>query len=216
MTRHIFNEKYSPSRRRATALSALALFGIILALLLLSPPYIHAAPPQSFIIHYLHTSEKQHWLFANLSVTVDDEDGLRNMLKDGAVLGLGVSIKVERVRSWWGNEEVRAEEMTSTILHDPLTRDFLVNMPGADGIKQYRDKNLTRLLHATWRNLSIPLISLDRLRAENPEGEYRIILDFSLQHKEVPPWLEKSLVFWSSNVVPTERVVLDYSLPDTQ
>lgn len=210
-------EKRGPSCCRGAATSLRAFFSAALALLaLLTASYGHAAPPQSFVIQNVRATVKQHWLFADLSVSVDDEEGLRNMLKDGAVLALGVAISVERVRSWWSNEEIGAGEYVSTIFHDPLTRDFLVELPDAEGPKQNRDKNLTRLLHLTWRQLSIPVISIERLYIDEPESQYLVKLNFSLQHTEVPPWLENSLMFWSSNVVPKQTVTLEYSLPAQQ
>lgn len=173
-----------------------------------------AAPPQSFVIKNPHTEVVKNRLFARLSVSVDDEEGLRNMLKDGAVLALGIGVDMERLRSWWGNEEIVSTEFVSTILHDPLTRDFLVVIPSPDGEKQRRDKNLTRLLHSTWRDISIPLLSLERLRINDVDSTYSITLSLTLQHTEVPPWLEKSLVFWSSDVVPPEKINLSYVLPE--
>lgn len=217
MTPHASNAKHSPTCSRPIATSGKIRFSAILVLLsLLVSLQCLAAPPQRFIVENPRTSVKKHDLFVDLSVTVDDEDGLRNMLKDGAVLALSIAISVERIRSWWGNDEILEREYASTILHDPLTRNFVVSLPDQEGTKQYPDKNLTRLLHNTWRKLSLPLISIERLRADEPGSEYRITLNFSLQHTEVPPWLEKSLVFWSSNVVPKEKLILQYSLPADQ
>ena len=186
-------------------------FFVLLSFLVALPCF--AAPPQSFVVQGPSTVVKQHRLFVDLAVTVDDEEGLRNMLKDGAVLALGIAVTVERIRSWWGDELVFEDNYTSTILHDPLTRNFVVELPEQDENKQYPDKNLTRLLHATWRKLSIPLVFMERLYVDEPGSEYRITLALSLQHAEVPPWLEKSLVFWSSNVVPKEKFTMSYMLP---
>ena len=216
MTRHPSIEKNTPTYCREFALSGSYYCSIILLLLslLLSSP-VSAAPPQAFVIHNPRIITTQHQLVASLSVSVDDEDGLRNMLKDGALLALGISATIKRVRSWWGNEEIFTSESISTILHDPLTRDFLINLPELEGKSvPHRDKNLTRLLHATWRKLSIPLVSIERLTEDEPGSQYEITLNLSLQHNEVPPWLEKSLVFWSSNIVPQEKITLQYALPE--
>lgn len=154
-------------------------------------------------------------LYVKLSLNVDNEDGLRDMLKDGAVLDLSVSTTLERKR-WWSNEEIVSSEFVATILHDPLTRDFVVLLPGTEGQKQVRDKNLTRLLHSTWRSLSLPVLSLTDLLLQERDAEYSLILNVSLQHAEVPPWLENSLVFWSSKVVPSEKIVLPLQMPGAQ
>lgn len=214
MTSHSSNESHCPANGRDAAprrAGFSAILTLLLLLLLCLPCF--SAPPQSFVVKTVRTAVKQHRLFAELSVSVDDEEGLRNMLKDGAVLALGINIVVERVRSWWGNEEILATDYSSSIMHDPLTRDFLVEQPGVEGIQQHRDKNLTRLLHVTWRQIAIPLTSLERLRIDEPGSHYLIKLNLSLQHAEVPPWLENSMVFWSSNVVPKQSFTLEYALP---
>lgn len=151
-----------------------------------------------------------------LSLNVDNEDGLRDMLKDGAVLALSIATTLERKRSWWSNEVIASTEFVSTILHDPLTRDFIVLIPEEQDRKQIRDKNLTRLLHTTWQTLSLPVLSLTDLLLQEQEAEYSLILDISLQHTEVPPWLENNLMFWSSKVVPSEKIVLPFHMPGAQ
>ena len=174
-----------------------------------------ALPPQRFVIQQPEIAIESGMLYVKLSLNVDNEDGLRDMLKDGAVLDLSVSTTLERKR-WWSNEEIVSSEFVATILHDPLTRDFVVLLPGTEGQKQVRDKNLTRLLHSTWRSLSLPVLSLTDLLLQERDAEYSLILNVSLQHAEVPPWLENSLVFWSSKVVPSEKIVLPLQMPGAQ
>jgi hypothetical protein len=172
-----------------------------------------AVPPQKFVINGPETVVAGDALSVSLSVSVDNEDGLRDMLRDGAVLALTIAVELERHRTWWTNETVLSKEFVSTIWHDPLTRDFTINLPGPDGDRQSRDKNLTRLLHATWRLLSVPVISLNKIPPEGPDAEYSILLGISLQHTEIPPWLKQSTVFWSSNVVPSVRFTLPFQPP---
>ncbi|MDL2266450.1 DUF4390 domain-containing protein [Desulfovibrio sp. OttesenSCG-928-G15] len=143
-------------------------------------------------------------VLVNLDITVDNEEGLANMLRDGAVLALGITLSIERVRSWWANAEAAQKEYLSVIRHDPLTRDFSLELPTPSGNKELRDKSLTRLLSASWRQLSLPLVSLAVLQAEEPAESYEILVTATLHHTEVPPWLEKSMLFWSSEVVPPQ------------
>lgn len=152
-------------------------------------------------------------LTLGLSLTVDNEDGLRDLLKDGAVLELVIDVSVERERSWWGNAEAAAVEYASTIRHDPLSRDFLVSVPARDGKKEFRDRNLTRLLHASWRKLVLPVAPLKELQRNEPADAYLVTIGFSLHHTEVPPWLEKTIVFWSTDVVPREKQTIRFNMP---
>lgn len=147
----------------------------------------------------------EHTFTLSLSLTVDDEDGLRDMLKDGAVLELLAAVSVERHRSWWANAEIVNLGYSSILRHDPLSRDFIVTIPSPDGIDELRDRNLTRLLHNSWRKLTLRIMPVERIEAGDPDDEYILLLTVTLQHTEVPPWLEKSLIFWSSQVVPQEK-----------
>ena len=211
--RHTVFEPTSLWKRenRAAFLRVLPLFFAVLFLLSCFPAL--ALPPQKFQIAPPSVSTLNSELFLNLSLTVDNEDGLHDLLKDGAVLQLGVSVAMTRKRSWWANVDIAEHEYTSLIYHDPLTRDFVMSFPTREGEKTLRDKNLTRLIFSSWRNLSLPVVPLRTLYNEGSEEEFVISLTISLQHTEVPPWLEKSFVFWSSDVVPQEKFSLPFTLP---
>ena len=185
---------------------------LITALLLLCSPAM-ALPPQKLLMAPQTTSIRAGDIFLNLSLTVDNEDGLRDLLKDGAVLQLGITVSVSRKRSWWSNVELAHREYRSIIRHDPLSREFVLELPSDGEEKTLRDKNLTRLLHASWRKLSLYVAPLRTLRAEGSGEEFVIACEVSLQHTEVPPWLEKSSIFWSSDVVPPEKRELPFRLP---
>lgn len=186
------------------------------ALLISAPGSVWAVPPKNFVLERVQSVVEGDALSLNVSLSVDNEEGLRNILKDGAILELTISVTVERKRSLWANAEVAALEFVSFIRHDPLSRDFLVTCPGRDGDKELRDRNLTRLLHASWRKLRLPLVPLELLRAEDPEGDYQIAVSITLEHAEAPPWLGKDSVFWSSSIVPGEKRLLPFRLPEAK
>lgn len=174
----------------------------------------YALPPQRLLLDPPVARFHNDALTLALSITVDNEDGLRDLLKDGAVLELLITASLERQRSWWSNAEVAHREFSSTIRHDPLTRDFLVAMPTPEGVTELRDRNLTRLLYASWKKLLIPITTLEQIAAQgDEEEEYGLTLTVNLHHTEVPPWLEKSFVFWSADIVPQEKRTLPVPLP---
>ena len=201
-------------RRRRLAVIAPRLLLFLFALLPLLPVFpAQALPPQKVQMAPPATSVLHGDVFLNLSLTVDNEDGLRDLLKDGAVLRLGVSVAVKRERSWWTDVTVAEREYESIIRHDPLSRDFVISFPTPEGEKNLRDKNLTRLLHSSWRKLSLAVVPLRALSAQGSGENFDIVFTLTLQHTEVPPWLEKSSLFWSSDVVPPEKRVLPFHLP---
>ncbi|MDR2076858.1 MAG: DUF4981 domain-containing protein, partial [Desulfovibrio sp.] len=73
-----------------------------------------------------------------------------------------------------------------------------------------RDRNLSRLLYGNWRRLTLPVGDLETIRQAGPDREYILTVSFQLRHTEIPPWLEKSPLFWSSDVVPEMTVSLEY------
>lgn len=174
-------------------------------------PLAQGAAPQRFISSITRLSEENNKLYMYLSVDVDDEDGLRDILKDGAVIELDVTITMELVRSWWTNSTINNVSYSFIMQHAPLTREFQINGPIFDNKKNLRDKNLTRLLKNSWHSLRLEVISLDLLDLEGQNRNYEVSVSLNLRHKEVPPWLESHSLFWSSAVVPNQTLTLPYT-----
>ena len=99
-----------------------------------------------------------------------------------------------------------------SVRHDPLTREFILHMPGADEKAPLRNRNLTRLLQASWRQMRLPLLDAAGLAALDAGDEFTVLVTLELQHTEAPPWLENSLVFGSFAVVPQVEYTLPLSL----
>ena len=137
-----------------------------------------------------------------LALTVDNEEGLLALLRDGAVLELAISAVVARERTLLRNVKVATAVFPSVLRHDPLSRDFVAFVPTPDGEREVRDRNLSRLLEASWRRLVLPVIPLEDLLRIEPAASYLVLLTITLRHIEVPPWLERASLFWSPEVVP--------------
>lgn len=152
---------------------------------------------------------KNNMLRLHLRLSVDDEDGLRLLLRDGATLELGLKVTVERKRTLWANESIAALEFSSLLKYDPLTRQYLLTTPGSHETVQAA--NLRSLLAGTWKNLDLPLLEMEHFVRDE---DYRVDLALSLQYTELPPWLDRSLVFWSREVVPSETHKMEFSFPD--
>lgn len=181
---------------------------ILCAFALLSAlPAALAVPPRNFLLETPRIRVQDDMLVLDLSVSVDSEDGLRDLLKDGASLALDITVTIELNRSWWKNAEISSTSYLSHLRHDPLTRDFLVTIPGTE--RQSRDRNLIRLLHSSWRSFSLTVIPVRFLEVHGPDSAFSVTCSFSLRHTQVPPWLESNSVFWSSDIVkPEQRTVM--------
>lgn len=176
-------------------------------------PSALALPPTRLLINSPALSFQDGVLQFTLSITVDDEEGLREIMKDGAVLELMTTVDVERERSWWANAKVFSRVYSSILQHDPLSRDFIVTFPEKDGERELRDRNLTRLLYESWKKLSFPILPAAALTRQENEA-YHLHFTITLRHIGVPPWLEKNLFFWSPEVVPPENGALPIPPPE--
>ncbi|MDR2161100.1 MAG: DUF4390 domain-containing protein [Desulfovibrio sp.] len=189
---------------------SLALLWLFLLLCLAPPSPCRAASPIRLTILEPRLEERENTLFFCASLSVEEENVLHDLLKDGAVLELTAAISLERHRSWWTNAEVAFHAYASSLRLDQLTRDFLLS-PLAEGKGELtRDRNLTRLLYGSWRQMALPAGDMEAIRKEGPGRDYVVTVSFYLRHTEVPPWLEKSLVFWSSEVAPEKTITLNY------
>jgi hypothetical protein len=177
------------------------------------PPDVFAFPPREIIMDPPTVVIEKGMLILRLALTVDNEEGLLALLKNGAVLELVISADVERERRLWRNAKAAKVVFPSILRHDPLSRDFVVFVPTPDGEKEVRDRNLSRLLQASWRRLALPMIPLEDLLREEPAESYLVLLTITLRHTEVPPWLAKSPLFWSSEVVPQVKRSFVFTLP---
>lgn len=121
---------------------------------------------------------------------------LSSLLRDGAVLTFACTLRLERLRTLLSNDVQSVRTVEYHLRHDPLLREFVLDVAGSSPMRQ---KNLDALLTSAWKNMTFLL----PLQAPLLSGEtYRVRLDLTLQHAEVPPWLEKALFFWSWDIAP--------------
>ena len=121
---------------------------------------------------------------------------VRSQLRDGAVMTLTCKLALERVRILLSNEVISGESRSYQLRHDLLSREFILSSPGHPIVRQ---KQFDTLLASAFQHLDFLL----PLQAPLVSGEtYRVQLKITLEHAEVPPWLEKALFFWSWEVTP--------------
>lgn len=187
------------------SLPALAL-GLLCVIMLALPA--RAVPPKYFDVLDAAISLAPEDITARLSINVDNVTGLYEMLKDGASIELLVNAKLERVRTLWTNVTLVEMDLFSTLHHNPLTREFSLYMPGET--KPMLDKNLDRLLAATWQKYVVHFGPASVLDGEKGSA-YQAVLTLNLQHAKPPPWLAKDFMLWSKKIVEPEKIELPFS-----
>ncbi|SBW10282.1 conserved exported hypothetical protein [uncultured delta proteobacterium] len=166
-----------------------------------------AVPPKYFDVLDATIALAPEDITARLSINVDNVTGLYEMLKDGASVELLVNARLDRVRTFWTNVTLAEMELFSTLHHNPLTREFSLYMPGET--KPMLDKNLDRLLAATWQKYAVHFGPISILDGEK-DSEYRIVLTLNLQHAKPPPWLGKDFMLWSKKILDPETIILPF------
>ena len=183
------------------------LLALLCSLCLVLPTLAHASPKRFQIESMSLVTENAH-LGVRLALTVDDEDALYNLLKNGAHLGLRLTASLERERSWWGNAELASVEQTYHLQHSPLTREFVFTAPGDAPV--LKNRNMGKLLAESWKQLHLPLVPMTTIDEQGLDKSYKVIVEVALIFLEAPPWLASSSIFWTEEVVPPVSFSLVY------
>lgn len=199
-------ERPQPSRAASPCLRYALYLSAMLALLAAAAP-ARAVPPKYFEVSDAHIIFEADNIIAKLSIGVDNITGLYEMLKDGASVELEITARLERVRTFWTNVTLMETNVVSTLQHNPLTREFVLYLPGET--TPMLDKNLDRLLAATWKKFAATVGTLAALDGEK-DTEYRVVLTLNLHHAKPPPWLTQSFMLWSKKIVAPETVELPF------
>lgn len=128
-------------------------------------------------------------------IELDGAGVVRDQLRDGAYMVLKGVVSLYRVRSVLSNQLLGSTEVVLHVRHDPLRRDFLVYR----NKQLYQNRSLPQALASAWDAAPVRVPASTPLTAGDV---YRVSVELTLQHAEVPPWLEKALFFWSWDVVP--------------
>lgn len=183
-------------RQRASLCTALPLF-LLAFMCLIAPLHAIAAQPERLILRAFSVATEGETMVLRVAVDIDDREALRNLLRDGAQLKLTLAATLKRSRTLMPAEEVGVVVAEILMRHDPLTREF--EFSTSPDLPHRRDRNFNRLMDATLERLRLPLAPAAGLA----QGEsYTLSLTCGLRHTQVPPWLEKTLFFWSWDVVP--------------
>ena len=164
-----------------------------------------AAGLERFTLGPARLEERQGMLRLSLPLSVDNEQALEHLLREGVMLELRLRVELERRRLLWFNEDIAALDFSSLLRHDPLNREFTLLLP--DLAQPLRGRELRGLLAASWKKLDLPLLQSARLS----EGElYLAAVELRLLRAGAPPWLERTLMFWDKDVVEAEQLSLEY------
>jgi hypothetical protein len=139
------------------------------------------------------------------SLALEEDEPLAAMLKEGAVVALRCQASLSRKREYWSDEQIAEAELISRVRNDALTREFVVEMPGAP--QPARSVNLPALLGLTWNKIAMDLGPFSSLKRGE---EYVLELKVTLSHDDVPAWMRWALFFWSWKVAPAATYQMEF------
>ncbi len=134
-------------------------------------------------------------------------DSLRLMLKEGARVTLTCEAALTEPGSLWFSNTLSTQELHSVLSYNVLTREYMITLSGQPTL--HKSNSLVKLLAETWAELALNVGQLANLtRGE----EYRVDLDIRMASDNVPPWLAKTLFFWSWDIAPSMHYSMDFTL----
>lgn len=138
------------------------------------------------------------------SVSVAGLPALQASLREGASFHLDADVQVDLLRSLLPNRAVSTSHDTCLIRFDPLTREYILMRQNA---LPARHKRLDTLFEEALGD-SVHTFPLPPDHAHG--DQYRASLTLSLRYADVPPWLRKTLFFWSWNIIDPMTFTLDF------
>ena len=185
-------------RRVATKGLGLAAFLCLLGAMPLTCP-----AEQNFLLKGFSLGGTDKQPEVNLRLAVSEEHNLAYMLRDGAKMEMTCRVQFLRKRTFWSNELLAENTVSTRLAYDRLLREFVLSTEDAPPL---RNESFRGLMNESWENLSIPL--------DNPGGleqdqNYLITVTADLKYTEMPPWLTRSILFWSEEIIPGTTFELD-------
>lgn len=173
---------------------------VVLAL----PISLHAEGDAVFLLNSLSVTTQHGAPRLEAAVTVSDVAPIRANLRDGSALNLSLDVVVELPRLMLPSQILAECHILYQLRFDPLTREYVLLREAAPPL---RHSSLESLLNDALGDTVIPFVPSTPL---TPDDMYRAALTLSLRHAHVPPWLKKTLFFWSWDVLAPATFTLDF------
>ncbi|MEZ7198621.1 DUF4390 domain-containing protein [Pseudodesulfovibrio karagichevae] len=192
----------TPDDKRAGSLPAVLLPAAILAVLILAG----AAMAQSLSLKAPTLANVNGRLTARFGIVVEEKPILKGELEDGAVLVLKCEVSLLQPRDYWLDREITEVHFRSRLSFDPLTREFVMTLPGRQ--TPLRDKDLSTVLENGWGSIDATLGSwalLDRGK------KYSLRLHTSMNEEDAPEGVMRFFYFWSWDAGADNAFQLDFT-----
>ncbi|EGB15608.1 hypothetical protein DND132_2405 [Pseudodesulfovibrio mercurii] len=191
-----------PDDKRAGTHPAVLIPAVLLAVLLVA----ETALGQSLSLMAPTLANVHGRLTALFGVAVEEKPILKGELEDGAVLVLKCEVSLLEPRDYWLDREITEVRFQSRLSFDPLTREFVMTLPGREN--PLRDADLSKVLDEGWGTIEATLGSwalLDKGR------KYSLRLHTSMNEEGAPEGVMRFFYFWSWDAGADNAFQLDFT-----
>lgn len=145
-------------------------------------------------------------LTALFGIAVEEKPILKGELEDGVVLVLKCEVSLLEPRDYWLDREITEVHFHSRLSFDPLTREFVMTLPGREN--PLRDKDLGKVLDQGWGTIETTLGSWALL---DKGKKYSLRLHTSMNEEGAPEGVMRFFYFWSWDAGADNAFQLDFT-----
>ncbi|MFV0348366.1 MAG: DUF4390 domain-containing protein [Halodesulfovibrio sp.] len=182
------------------------IFLLFIALAALLNPLPSPAAEQQLQLRNFVLDNSDGQIAVRFGIGFTDLDPVRLMLKEGAQLTLECEARLSAPGTLWFSEILTHHKFTSVLTYNVLTREYIIVHGNETTL--HKSTSLLKLLEGTWEELSI---TLGQLSALERGEDYRVTLDVRVKNDNVPPWMAKTLFFWSWDVAPSMHYTMNFT-----
>lgn len=179
---------------------------LFISLMALSCPPSSPAAEQQLQLRDFVLDNSEGQIAVRFGIGFTDLDPVRFMLKEGAQITLECEASLSEPGTIWFSDTLTRHRFTSVLTYNVLTREYVV--VHGNETAPHKSTSLLKLLEQTWEKLSI---TLGQLSALERGKDYRVTLDIRAKNDNTPPWLAKTLFFWSWDVAPSMHYTMNFT-----
>lgn len=161
---------------------------------LFAPTLLFAQGDPLFFVQFFSMKMQEDVPEIEFSLLPNQPELLEKHLHSGAVLNLNANFLIEEKRALFPNRAVHSSGHIWQFRFDPLAREYIVIQQGS---AMTRQRDFKSLLEQVLGDATFRLPPTTPLRSD---ASYVLTMSFSLRYAEVPPWLQRTLFFWSWDV----------------
>ncbi len=169
----------------------------------------HAEAQPFFTLTSSNISFSNNSIQLELFFSLPDIERIEKMLISGVSINIDCFATLNENKAFLPDSEIQSYISGWQLRYQSLTHEFLLYHENENPL---RSRDLKSLLHNIFSKYTL---SLNHLPELDFDGKYTIDLTLGLRHATVPPWLEKTLFFWTWDIAK-DSYLFTLSLPNSQ